>query len=256
MAKPGLSKQASQSAASSMASVTSSSRLTKTSEIVRLLKRVQAARTVLTVGILPGDGAYTSSIVDIDEASNRLLLDELSPVEGHKKVAGGTGLRLFGRLDGIEVGFAVEVEVVDESEDIALYRVPLPNQLHYNQRREFHRVRPHHDVQIRIRTAQGQSLESSLRDISLGGISVQTRSTGNQSWLTNGAMLLCDMSIGKGAARVVTPIEVRHVHRNPTSGTDIVGTRFTGLNPQQRRAVQRYIASIDRDLVKSRLRSI
>ena len=113
----------------------------------------------------------------------------------------------------------------------------------------------HHDVAVRLSSDQGQFLESQLRDISLDGVSVQTNNGETPAWLRQGATLLCDLALGKAEARVVTAIEIRHVRANPRNHTQVVGTRFTGLDGPQRRKIQRYIANIERDMVRNRVQA-
>lgn len=226
--------------------------LTSRGEITRLLKRVHQARSVLTVTLVDHKKPYTSSVLGVDDQADCLLLDELSPSDGHRRLETGVELRVFGRLDGIELSFNTGVTTIEQTSGIALYKSTLPDAVRYNQRREFHRVPAYHDVAVRIRNTQGQALESQLRDISLGGVSVQTTVIGSSGWLRRGATLLCDIPIGGGSTRVVTPVEIRHVRANPPNQTYVVGTCFTALDRLQRRNIQRYIASIERELVKDR----
>ena len=219
-------------------------------EITRLLTRVQQVRAVLTVTLESHEKRYTSSVLGVEDSC--LLLDELSPQDGHRRLKTGSELTVFGRLDGIELTFSTGITSIDTEMDICVYHSTLPDEIRYNQRREFHRVPPSHPMAVKIRNPQGQSLESTIRDISLGGVSVQTAGAGHAAWLHQGAMLLCDLPIGRGATRVVTPIEVCHVRQNPRNRTQVVGTRLTGLDPKQRRSIQRYIGGLEREMVKTR----
>lgn len=215
-----------------------------------MLKRVQQARSLLTVTLGDHGKPYTSSVLDIDTQAGCLLLDELSPPDGHRNLHPGSELRVFGRIDGIELSFNTGITTIDHSADIALYKSTLPDEIRYNQRREFHRVSPHRELSVKLRNPQGQSLESKLRDISLGGVCVQSGTNDPTGWLRHGAAMLCDMPIGRNSSRVVSPIEIRHVRQNSRNHTQMIGARFTALDPLQRRNIQRYIAKIERDLVK------
>ena len=155
-----------------------------------------------------------------------------------------------GRIDGIELSFDTGITTIDQTADIAQYKSTLPDEIRYNQRREFHRVPPHREISVKIRTPQGRSLESKLRDISLGGVCVQSATSTPTGWLRHGEAMLCDMPIGRNSSRVVSPIEICHVRQQPHNRTQLIGARFTGLDPLQRRHIQRYIANIERDLVK------
>ena len=137
--------------------------ITSRGEIARLLKRIQQARSLLTVTLADHGKPYTSSVLDIDTQAGCLLLDELSPAEGHRSLHPGSELRVFGRIDGIELSFSTGITTIDRNADIAFYKSTLPDEVRYNQRREFHRVPPIENCQSSCATRKGSRWKASCR---------------------------------------------------------------------------------------------
>lgn len=61
-------------------------------DIRYLLEKVYSKHSLLTVTIGSFDDYYGSTIIEINNDENYLVIDELYPVEGHEKIEVGTSL--------------------------------------------------------------------------------------------------------------------------------------------------------------------
>ena len=107
-----------------------------------ILKRIQTERALVCVRLDKKPDTYNSIILDVDPGLAQFSLDELNPHSGHDKLRVGSALHIDARLKGVRVMFSTELAEIDDSNDIALYRLPLPASMIYRQRRRHHRARP------------------------------------------------------------------------------------------------------------------
>ena len=47
-----------------------------------------------------------------------LLMDELAPASGHKRVTNGTKFRIAGKLDGVDIRFSTTVDAIQKGDQM------------------------------------------------------------------------------------------------------------------------------------------
>jgi len=138
-------------------------------QIAALLKKVKDSRTVLQVTLPGRTTEYNSALLDVNLEQGYLLLDELTPTEGHHLLSNGGQFTVGIRLRGVDMRFTSQVQEVSGQAGIAFYRANLPHSLYYCQRRSFYRVRIGLGLMIpfTIRRGDDKPLQGRLDDISL-----------------------------------------------------------------------------------------
>jgi c-di-GMP-binding flagellar brake protein YcgR len=90
---------------------------------------------------LPGcEKLFNSAVLEVDSGHHYLLLDELSPADGHKRIPKAAFIVVFARTNGVEVSFRTKVKKIDTAGRIATYRVDFPKEVNYLERRSTFRV--------------------------------------------------------------------------------------------------------------------
>ncbi len=230
-------------------------------EIARVLRQLADARGLLQVQLADGGESYSSALLAVESEPDPVLcLDELIPEEGHRRVQAGTWLHVHGRLSGVPLQFVSRVVDVGTENGVAIYRTALPPKLGYRQRRADFRAmvglgRP---VIVRLRNGDGgEAFQGALHDISIGGMALRLDPRTAQRIEASGASpLQCETTLPSGFD-LHCQVEVRHSHpTTPRSDGYILGVCFfTGLDRSARIAVQRYIADLEREMLRTRPRT-
>ncbi len=115
-------------------------RISSPEQIMELLAQAQNALVLFTATVTDCPEQFHTSLLEIDPEQGLLLLDELSPREGHELALQHKTLSLSGRLDGASLRFKTNIVEVGEKSGIAVYKALMPPLLYYHQRREYTRL--------------------------------------------------------------------------------------------------------------------
>ena len=212
-----------------------------------LLRRLQNARALVTIRINKDPAPYNTMVIDVSVPDRIFFLDELSSSAGHKKIKKGTVLHFDGRLEGVRIQFSVKVKSVDKDERLALYRLPLPETMHYWQRRRHYRAKVHTaSLAMSIPIPLQQSVTGKIIDISASGVC--TRLNYADSSFLQAEQAIYDATISlPGQNQISCDIEVRSVRHFPEHGYSLIGSEFIDIPPQQQSHVERIVAMLDRN---------
>lgn len=213
-----------------------------------IISNIHKSRNLLNVS-LPGDSRpYNSIILEFDTDANTLTLDELNPQEGHTSFLQGRRAIIKTTINGVDIRFQVELQNVSASDDIAYYIVGIPNKLDYHQLRAYHRV-PIGLNSIPVLLIQNDKdlLEGELHDISAGGISVRFSHKIPET-IKRGTLIPTCMIELSNKDKISTELEIRFISKPDDGKRTLIGARFVGMDKPQQRIVERFVASLDREL--------
>lgn len=223
--------------------------VTDTMQIAALLRKVKDSRTLIQV-TLPGHGTeYNSALLDLHPEQGYLLLDELTPAEGHLSIAAHGKLTISIRLRGVDLRFTGIVQEIGGQAGIAFYRVEFPQRLHYRQRRDYYRVKLGRGLLIPFNIARtdGKPYEGRLDDISLGGIGAELK---QQTPFDRGDLLpTCEIQL-PGGDKIDCEIEVRYISKDEQHKKFHLGARFVKLDRARQHTLQRFVADTERELLR------
>lgn len=231
--------------------------ITDRNRIQRLLNTIKDVRALLQV-TLPnnGDSQYTSAILEVDDETHELLLDELLPNDSGSMVLTGQSLSITANLYGVAIEFHTQVERTGKIDGISYYSAPLPETLTYAQQRADYRVhismlnRP----SVLLDAPDLGPTTGEVLNISLGGACLLLDKS---TPLEPGHRIsLCHISLPDGA-HIECPADVCHVRmesglNKQTSDKKQVGIAFHDIPIEQRRAQQAYIIKLQRELAKTK----
>jgi c-di-GMP-binding flagellar brake protein YcgR len=218
-------------------------------QIAALLKKVKDSRTLIQV-TLPGHGTeYNSALLDIHPEQGYLLLDELTPTEGHQSVTVQSKLTVSIRLRGVDLRFTGTVQEIGGQAGIAFYLVDFPQSLYYRQRRSYYRVKLGMGLLIPFNIARvdGKPYEGRLDDISLGGIGAELKQL---TPFHQGDLLpTCAIQLPSGE-KIECEIEVRYLSKDEQHKRFHLGARFVKLDRTRKHILQRFVAEAERELIR------
>lgn len=221
-------------------------KITHQERITSLLRRLHQAHTLLSVGIPQVSQRFNSTLLSVRPSSSSMLLDELTPHEGHVHLLQQRSLHVHGQLRGVDIDFTTQLLDVDVKDDVAYYRVALPGRLNYAQRRAHYRASIGAGSLIRVTctTSWGETLVGQLSDIAVGGLGVRVR--------LPEAVLACGDIIPHCVIQfaphdeIASVVEVRSVNREVQSGLWRVGGRFVDMERTTETRIARFVAALDR----------
>ena len=220
--------------------------------MVSLLKRLQSARALVSVTIDKDITSYNTLIIDILGKEQLFFLDELSSESAHKAIRKGTKIHFDGRIKGVQVKFVTQVNAIDDSNNIAMYRLPLPEKMLYRQRRRHYRaaVDTEHHLGISIPVPLKQRITGSIIDISAGGFCSKLELSEKNTIQEQQAIYDATISL-PGHNSITCDIEVRSIRHYPEHGYSLLGGKFLEIEPNQQTHVERIVAMLDRNQRRS-----
>lgn len=222
-------------------------------QIVGLLNRIRDAHLLLSINMDNDQQLYSSALIDTNPEQNSMLLDELYPRDGHEKIQPGTILHVQTRLKGVDTQFDCEVSAIEESSGIAAYQVVIPESVAYYQKRKQFRAQLHrqNDVLLRLKAPSGKEVIGQVFDVCLNGIGLHMDPTAGL--VIEKKQQYKDVVINfPDCPSFSATLEIRSMRLNKAGTTLIVGTQFKNMPQKDKRHIQRYVATLDRQARQNR----
>lgn len=216
--------------------------------ILGLLRHVLRAHNVLGVNLAGEQEIFSSALLEIVPDQHYLVLDELAPRSGHHRVSVGTVVTVRTRIAGVYISFDAEVTGVGQENGVAYYRLPLPERLHYEQRREYFRapIPLERVVEVQLLTRDHVRLTGELRDISVGGMSARLRRASGYALAPGDVLPRCMVNL-PNLGRLCCGLEVCYAEQGAKLRVPRIGGRFIDLDLRMRRQIEQFVVALDRE---------
>jgi c-di-GMP-binding flagellar brake protein YcgR len=218
------------------------------SHILGLLRRLQATHALVSIQYGKDTHFYTTVILAIQPDENCFLIDAPDIAAWHTQLQAGANLQLLGRLAGVRIQCQVALLESLAAEDKAVYRVMLPRQLLYKQRRRHFRAQINDDKSLAIHLPLSikQNIQGYVVDISASGVCTRID-------FSDASSLTMEQAIRH--ARIALPdkqmltcdLMLRSVRHYPEKGFSLIGGEFQHIPPHQQHHIERLVAALDRD---------
>jgi c-di-GMP-binding flagellar brake protein YcgR len=224
-------------------------RITDHKQVANLLRRIMDHHSLLTVTLADSAEAYNSAILDLDDHHRFLTLDELKPLSGHERLLQQAHLRVRTAVHGVEVRFGTSLRHAVKESGIWMYRVELPREVLYRQRRSSYRIRigMGSGVTVELQKNGRELVEARVLDMSETGLGIQTDSGIR---LNLGDRLPCTLGLPDGRP-IHCELEIRYL-REALQARDMLhfGGHFLDMQPVERTTLARVITDLQRDMIR------
>lgn len=219
-------------------------------QIVSLLRNIGERKQLVRMIFNGGSEAVVTSILDIDEANDALIIDCAPGQLQNQRILDSGNISFETMLERIRILFSVQHIESCLHDSVPAFRIALPSYLVRLQRRENYRVTTARcSIQIPHESGSGSTTVTvPVQNVSAGGIGIvdEKRLLDN----TIGRVYQhCRISLAEGAPIMAT-LEVRNA-QDVTLGNGKtirrLGCLFVDLPKPMLAAVQRYITKLERD---------
>ena len=226
-------------------------KLTAADDIQHLFKRISTKHSLLSVLIDSSDEYYGSTIIEINNKENYLVIDELYPKDGHEKIQAGTGLMFNTQYQGAFVNFSSIVEAIGENDKAAYYKIALPEEVEYHQRRNTYRIATSvsEPIPITLVNEDDVMIKGELRDISHGGLCIRINDISHISITSEDYVPTCLIHV-ENRQKILTSINICHVEKINETGSLRIGAEFANMSKIDRRELEHLIASLERAIIQ------
>ena len=222
-------------------------------EIIALLRGISNKKQMIRMTVDGEAEMSVTTIVDIDDEQNWLILDASINAEHNRSALAASGIGFETTLDKIRILFTGEQAEECTFEGKPALRLPMPATLIRLQRREYYRMQTPVGNPVRLviarATPDGDSLPFPLADISCGGIAI-----------LDNKLLLGESPVGQlhtdcrldlpDVGTVVASLQVRNSLDMTLLNNKFnrrLGCQFVDLPRGMLNHVQRYITKLERE---------
>ncbi|WP_446810717.1 flagellar brake protein [Methylomonas sp. 2BW1-5-20] len=232
-------------------------------QIVNYLTEIQRRNCILSARYGANNQSFLTAIVQIDLKHNSLAIDIAPTKELTDRLLLTKHVHFFTQVDGIEAAFQGGNIKLAQSEHGAVLMMPLPDKLHWRQRRNYYRVKvPQSHVgtycQCSFNVTDEDGLQSSLTktfklmDIGLCGLALSNPDHELQPNLMSIEATSCTLFLHDHehhhadiGLRAKYSVDIK---TNTITTTHRIGFQFTSISPAFESSVQIYMQSIERML--------
>jgi flagellar brake protein len=226
-------------------------KLTAVDDISHLLKKIYSKHSLLSITIDSSDDFYGSTIIEINDDENYLVIDELYPEEGHAKIENGKKLSFHTQYSGAFVNFIGTVNAIAENENAAYYKIAMPEEVEYHQRRNTYRISTsiNDPIQVNLVNENEILIKAELRDLSHGGICLRINAASHISIHSGDYFPTCLIQAGNNQ-KILSSLNICHVETIKETGSLRIGAEFADMNKIDRRELEHLIASLERAIIQ------
>jgi len=216
--------------------------------MMNLLRRLQTARSLIKIKIGKDSAEYNSIILDVNGDDNEFYLDELNSQNGHKKIKKGTLISVDGRLQGVRMQFQAKVLGIESNNSISAYRLALPKNMLYQQRRRHYRASVSGDQRLAISmpVPLKHHVMGDIVDISASGFCSRLDYSDSINFQAEQAVYAATLNL-PGRNEITCDIKVCSVRSYPDDGYALIGSQFIEIQPNQQTHLERIVAMLDRN---------
>ena len=226
-------------------------RITTPDLVAGYLRRLMDSHALLKVTVPDYREICSTVLVVINDAENFLVLDKLHPEPGHNAFMNKKQCRVHAQHQGVDMGFVAKFEVMLGGEDNPAYRITFPDELLYHQKRSAYRapIGASKDIEVMLTTSDRSVYAGKLHNVSTGGLAVSVAKNVIEKIQPGDMMQTCRFSTEKGVT-IETAAEVRNIKIDDDKKVYRIGMSFVEITPQELRAVQRFVLTLEREQIK------
>ena len=224
--------------------------ITNKQQIYSILTSVQKARTPITIKFETNDKYFTSLILRTDLDEGYIIIDEVAPAGGHELALGKQPFSIRGSHQGVNLFFRPNVIAGSGIENnIAFYKVMLPKEMIYQQRRAAYRASVARSLQIPVVIESRKldlKLTGRLHDISISGCRINFDGEIDQELIRSELFDTCSIDLPTGF-KILCGMTLKHNRYEPEWRETTMGFQFESIDRISVKAIDRFVYFLQRE---------
>lgn len=223
-------------------------------QVVKVFTHLHDTRALLTVTLADTSQKFTSALLEVAANGESILLDELHPAPGHKLLLEARNAKVRTRFNGVEVDFSLRLLDVSKEGVSHVYRMTLTSPLSYLQRRSHYRVPAGHAKPVNIALRRDSAvIQGRVSDLSVGGAGALFHARDEARLKGGDPQWQCTITLPTGHSIQAT-FEVCTTRVQRDKPVLVVGGRFVDLAENQHDLIQRFVTTMERQILQKRPR--
>ena len=224
--------------------------ITNAQQIYSILTAVQKARTPITIRFDGIDKYFTSIILKTDIDDYSMIIDEIAPEEGHELAMQNATFSIRGSHGGVSLFFKpnmINGSGVENS--IAFYRVTMPKEMIYQQRRNSFRALVPRALNIQCTATSStrlRPLKGRLHDISITGCRINFEGEVTPELIRGDIFENAEIVLPEGD-KISYPLILKHSNYSREINETTCGFEFDGIDKIGQRIVDRFVYFLQRE---------
>ncbi|WP_200179997.1 flagellar brake protein [Ectothiorhodospira mobilis] len=210
------------------------------------LRELEARQTSLHVRLDSEPEFFSTRLLRLDPGHGWLFLEELTPYQGHLRVAPGRIMQIYTTIDGRPLHFQSPVLHTGEHDDAAFYVVAIPETMDEAQKRLHFRTHMagRSPVELTVQDRDGSEYPGYLDDLSLGGL--RALLPGEPPVGRGDLLQVKDLAL-PGEPPITCGLQVRFARQDAHRGGMLLGGRFFDLEEAEAQRLLRVLLRLERE---------
>ncbi|MCS5708634.1 flagellar brake protein [Candidatus Berkiella cookevillensis] len=140
--------------------------------IEKILQNLINSRSMLSIHFPGSAETFVSMLLEIHPNQEYIILDEITPIEGHHLAIQGSPFTVASKEQGVFLSFGTRIIQHADQNELSFYYLPYPKDVNYKQRRQAYRVPVLHDNSLRadLYLPNQPRISAKVADISVSGV--------------------------------------------------------------------------------------
>lgn len=224
-------------------------------EIFRIMRLFLHQRTLLTLSVPSLRQHFSSVMLIVDPDNQFIIIDEPHPAHPMQDLLKHETMKIvIHSTHGARVIFRARLLDIGEDNGLPYYKITFPTEIRRSQRRSAYRVPLEKTRRLltSLPRAGSEPLVGQLEDISAQGISLRCADRSVLLLAQNQRIPKCIIQLPR--LELSCTLQIRHIKNAAKSNTFLVGGRFMDLNIPQQRLLEKTIAELQREVVRTHKR--
>jgi len=229
--------------------------ITSSARITALLKPLESKVDLLRLTLPNTDTTYKSTLLSVDSNKKLLVLDRLTPKDGHGLLIKSRQLTVQISHKGAEVIFTTTLNETIPEKVMPRYELIFPDSIQYLHRRNTYRVTVRNDTEmvVEIQTNNNKSFQGELHNISTEGMCIRFPKEIDIPQDEDPTEVQCIVKLPNDD-ELKCAFNIRHTYTHDHSKDFRIGGTFQYMDKTQKRALEKFVAELQRKAQKTMLR--
>ena len=229
--------------------------ITSPARISSLLKPLEHKIDLLVLTILNSDISYETTLLSVDADNNLLILDKLTPKEGHDLLMESRQPSIKISHKGADIIFTTTLNETIPEKIMQRYELIFPESIQYLHRRNTYRVtlRNNSEMSVDIQTSENKSYQGELHNISTEGMCIQFQKPIDVPQNEDSPEVQCVITLTDDQ-ELKCWFRICHIYFHDPSKTFRIGGNFLHMDKSQKRAIEKLVVDLQRRAQKTMIR--